>query len=467
MLLCTANIPIAVCGNDFGSSNLAPDSATPLGTTINQDDCKQWPVSVPIALFEVIERALCESPKTRSAWAAIKAASANVGIAKSAYLPTLDGHAKYTYQHNVTRVTDEPQLESNYAKAVNEETLALGWVLYDFGARAATLKNTRQLLLAAQANQDATLQSLFASTAKDYFGAQAAHANVQSKRRIEDAARDSLSAATARVAKGVAPVTDQLEANTALAQATYERAKAEGDLRQAIGAVAVDMSLSPDEALSLPELDTGAVPDTNFAQAVHEMLEAARQTHPKILAAAAQWQAALENIHFARSRGRPVVRLVGESDRSNEPVSASLGEPELPAQTRENYIGIKIDIPLFDGFNRKNQIRQAEAQADLQEQGLRDAQQQVATGIWTSVQSLQTDTDNLRNTDVVLQSAKDTFQAAQHRYRLGVGNILEVLSAQKTLSTSEQQWIQAQLDWRTARLQLAASMGTLGMWALQ
>lgn len=204
-----------------------------------------------------------------------------------------------------------------------------------------------------------------------------------------------------------------------------------------------------------------------FARAVHDLLENARLAHPKVLAAAAQWQAALENVHFARSRGRPVIRLVGESDRTNQPVSASLGEPELPAQTRENYIGIKIEIPLFDGFSRRSQIRQAEAQARMQEQELRDTEQQVAISVWSSVQALRTDTDNLHNTDVVLQSAKETLEAAQHRYRSGVGDMLEVLSAQKTLAMSEQQWIQARLDWRTARLQLAASMGILGMWAIE
>jgi outer membrane protein len=148
-------------------------------------------------------------------------------------------------------------------------------------------------------------------------------------------------------------------------------------------------------------------------------------------------------------------------------VSASLGQPELPALTRQNYIGVKIEIPLFDGLNRHYQIRQAQAQADLQEQGLRDAQQQVAVGVWSSVQALQTDTEALRNTDIVLQSARQAFDAAQHRYQSGVGSILEMLSAQSSLAASEQQWIQSQLDWRTARLQLAASLGTLGMWALQ
>jgi outer membrane protein len=441
--------------------------AEPLRSVVNADACKEQALSTPLALFDAIERALCESPKTRSAWAAIKQAAANVGMSKSGYWPTLNGDAKYAYQHEVTQPSDEPQLRSNYSKAVNEETLTLGWVLYDFGARTASLNNSKQLLLAAQANQDATLQSLFTSTAKDYFGAQGANANVSARRRIESAARENLAAATARVDKGVAPVTDQLQATTALAQAVYERAKAEGDLSGAIGALAVDMSLSPEQALSLPELDSGAMPDTHFVRAVHDLLEDAEKTHPKVLAAAAQWQAAVANVHFARARNLPVLRVVGESDRSNQPVSASLGQPELPALTEENYIGLRIEIPLFDGFNRHYQIRQAEAQADLQEQGLREVQQQVAIGVWSSVQNLQTDTENLRNTDVVLESAKEAVLATQHRNQSGVGNILELLSAQNTLATSEQQWIQARLDWRTARLQLAASLGRLGMWAIE
>jgi outer membrane protein len=329
------------------------------------------------------------------------------------------------------------------------------------------VKNSQQLLVAAQANQDATLQAVFANTAKDYYTAQAADANAQSKRRIESAAQKSLEAATARVGRGIAPITDQLQANTAYAQAVYDRAKAEGDARTALGMLAIDMSVSPDESLTLPEMDSGALPDTSFVHAVQDLLAQAKQMHPKVLAAAAQWQAALANIHFVRAQGLPTVQLVGESDHSNQPESASLGQPELPAQSRENFIGLKIQIPLFEGFGRGYQIRQAEAQADVQEQGLRDAQQQVAIGVWSSVQTLQTDTENLRNTDSVLQSARQAFEAAQHRYQLGVGNILELLSAQNTFSAAEQQRIQAQLDWRTARLQLAASLGQLGMWALQ
>jgi outer membrane protein len=467
-LLLVAVSRAAVGGETRGADDFSPASwAAPLSTNRYPEDCRPNTSGAPLLLFDAIERALCEDPKTRGAWANIKAASASVGIAKSAYLPSLDASVKYAYQHNSTEVSGDPQLRSNFTKAVNDETLALGWVFYDFGSRSSALQNTRELLLAAQANQNATLQSTFASTAKAYFGAQAANADVLSKRRIESFAQDNVNAAAGRVAKGVAPITDQLQADTALAQAIYERVKAEGELRTAIGVLAVDMSLDADEELTLPEMESETPPDTHFVQAVRDLLDDAKRNHPRVLAAAAQWQAALANVKFARARGLPVFKLVGEADRSSEPVSASLGQPALPAQTRDNYIGVKIEIPFLDGINRTYQIQQAEAQADLQEQGLREAQRQVAIGVWSSVQTLRSDTENLRNTDAVLQSAQRAFNAAQHRYQLGVGNILEILNSQTALSKSEQEKIEAQMEWRNARLQLAASLGTLGMWAVQ
>jgi len=446
---------------------LPASQAAPLSTNHYPDDCRPHTSPTPLLLFDAIELALCEDPKTRAAWASTKAAAASVGIAKSAYLPSLDASVKYSYQHNSTEVSGDPQLRSNFTKAVNDEALALGWVFYDFGARSSALQNTRELLLAAQANENATLQSTFASTAKAYFGAQAANADVLSKRRIESFAQENVNAAAERVAKGVAPITDQLQADTALAQAIYERVKAEGELRTAIGVLAVDMSLDADDELTLPEMEWETPPDTHFVQAVRDLLDDAKRNHPRVLAAAAQWQAALANVKFARARGLPVFKLAGEADRSSEPVSASLGQPALPAQTRDSYIGVKIEIPLLDGVNRRYQIQQAEAQADLQEQGLREAQRQVAIGVWSSVQTLRSDTENLRNTGAIQQSAERAFTAAQHRYRLGVGNILEILNSQTALSKSEQEKIEAQMEWRNARLQLAASLGTLGMWAVQ
>ena len=58
-------------------------------------------------------------------------------------------------------------------------------------------------------------------------------------------------------------------------------------------------------------------------------------------------------------------------------------------------------------------------------------------------QELHTHTENMRNTDLLLQSAREVFDAVQRRYQSGLGNMLENPHAQGTLCA-------------TARLQLAA-----------
>jgi outer membrane protein len=46
---------------------------------------------------------------------------------------------------------------------------------------------------------------------------------------------------------------------------------------------------------------------------------------------------------------------------------------------------------------------------------------------------------------------------------VGVGNILELLNAQSSLAAAKRERIQSLTDWRSARLQLAAKLGRLGM----
>jgi outer membrane protein len=233
-------IPVWVSAADVFRTQSAVSSgpATPmLEDNSGVGDCPQGPISSPLRLFDAVERTLCTSPKTHAAWANVKAAAARIGESRSAYLPTLSGSAEYIREHVSTAVTDDSELESSYAQGVKEGSLSLSWVLYDFGYRSAALNGNRALLAAAQASQNATLQTVFAAVAKDYFDAQSADAKVQSTRRIEEAAGQILEAASARVSHGASPITDQLQANTAHAEAVYQRAKAVADSRAALGGV--------------------------------------------------------------------------------------------------------------------------------------------------------------------------------------------------------------------------------------
>lgn len=433
------------------------------GLLTGVDACRFGPVATPLLLKEAIERTLCGNPKTREAWANVKVQAAAVGAGKAAYLPTLSGSWQGVREDTVTNVIGEPQLSTASRSFVKTSTVNLQWVLYDFGARAAALDNAAELLAAAKANQDAVLQTAFAQAGKDYYAAEALQAALVTAEEIERDAKDSVDAATQRVDHGVAPVTDALQAQTAYAQAVFSRAKAQGDLATALGTLASDMALSPDTPLLLPDVADGVQPDAEFERSIGALMDEAKQTHPSVLSAQAQLAAAEAKTRQARAQGLPSISLVGKYSRNNQPTTLQLGTAPYPSTGHDWYVGVQVSIPLFEGFVRHYQVRQAEAQVEVERYTLDEARNQVALDVWTSYQSLGTATTNIGNSTTLRDIAQRSEDAAQHRYRAGVGNILELLNAQSALATAKKQRIQALTDWRTARLQLAGKLGRLAM----
>ncbi len=127
--------------------------------------CRGGPPPTELSLEEAIERILCHDPQTRLAWANAKAQAAQVGIGKSAYLPRLDGRLDASRGYSDMDYRDAPYLSGDGHRHRRGASLQLSWVLFDFGRRSAALRNAQQLLLAANASQDATLQNTFALAA--------------------------------------------------------------------------------------------------------------------------------------------------------------------------------------------------------------------------------------------------------------------------------------------------------------
>jgi outer membrane protein len=468
LLLLTLAAPYPVQAFDILRTEAAipPTAAASLVTTGldgSLQPCQFGVPGVPLRLNEAVDRALCENPKTREAWANVKVQAANVGIARSAYLPSITANWQDVRDDSVTDITGHPALSSADRASIHTASISMNWVLYDFGGRKAALRNANELLAAARANQDATLRTAFSAVATDYYAAQAAAGKLAAAQETEQTAHDSFVAASARVVHGVAAITDQLEAQTSYAQATFARAKAEGDLKTAIGVLASDMDLNPSEPIAVPPVNDGIAPDADFSESVTELIQQAEQQHPSVAAARAQLEAAVAKEQQTRAQGLPALSFVAKYSQNNQPASLGLGEPQFPATGHDWYFGVQVQIPLFEGFGRTYQVRQAHAQVEVQQYTLDEATQQIGLDVWKTYQSLQTNLQNTTNTASLLDIAQRSFDAAKHRYTAGVGNILELLHAQSQLADAHQQRIQALTDWRAARLQLAAKLGRLDL----
>ena len=363
----------------------------------------------------------------------------------------------------MTDVTGRPELSSATRATIRTESVSLNWTLYDFGARSAALANANALLAAARATEDAMLQTIFINVSKDFYAAQAAAGALATANEVERMTDESSKVAQLRVDKGIAPITDALAAQTAHEQAAVALVKARGELATALATLANDLNLPPTVPITMPPVDTGVQPDAEFAESIDDLITSVRRSHPSVRAAQAQLDAAVAKAAQTRAEGLPTLSFVSKYGRNNQPASLGLGIPSFPATGHDWYVGFQLTIPLFEGFSRTYQVRQAEAQVELQRYALDEAQQQSGLDVWTAWQTLRTSTDTLKRNTALLDIAHRSFAAARHRYVEGVGNILELLNAQSAVANADQQRIQSLTDWRAARLRLAGSLGRLDL----
>jgi outer membrane protein len=436
-------------------------TATAAGTMMASSACQFGAPGKPLQLAEMVERALCNSPRTRAAWADVKTRAAALGVARAAYLPTVSANWQGARQNSLVDVQDQPALGTDYTANVTSAGLSLNWLLFDFGNRSGALKTAQMLLDAARETQDATLQSSFSDAAKSYYAAQAASGERDAAREIERMARQSMVAAQAKVDRGLAPITDALQAQTQHEQAMLNLNKAEANAQTTLGEVDSLMGLEPDTPLDLPPVSDAGASVATFGESVARLIDEVKDNHPSVRAAQAQYEAALAKITQARAQGLPSISLVGKYSRNNQPQSMGLGMPTYPSTGHDAYIGVQISIPLFEGFGRQYQIDQARAQAERQLDVLDDARRNVMLDVWKSYYALDTATRNVGNSAALLAVSQRAFDAARSRYEYGVGSILELLNTQTALANARQRRIQALADWRYARLDLASKLGRL------
>jgi len=429
---CAVSLPVGAA-DPFNTAVL--HSASP-GARLLRAPCQTIAANTALDLVQVVEQALCNNPQTRIAWANARAQAAQVGVAKGAYLPSIDASAR--------RSRTGGEGSTSYSSTGG---LSISYLLYDFGGREATLEKAQQLMAARSASEDATLQEVFLAAVQAYYNALAAEAAVTAANESERASQESFKSADARYRVGSGTPADRLQAQTALAQASLARIQAEGNARTTLGVLANTMGL---DAHQVPKLlaPAEAVPQNDFERNIAAMIEAAKQQRPDLVAAQAQVKAAEANIDVDRASGLPEIKLDG-------------GVDTWPGSKRGNNIRISINIPLFDKFNTTYKVRAAEANLDAELAQRDKISKKVSLDVWRAYYALQTGTESIRATTALIASATQSEKVASGRYKAGVGSILEMLNAQSALANARQQHIQAQYNWRIAKASLAQAMGQL------
>ena len=213
------------------------------------DACANKTYDKPLSLVDVTEAALCHNPQTKEVYASAKVQAAQVGVARSLFFPSVTDTVSTS--ENKTRTT-------NYSNVTNK--IVASYLLYDFGSRDATLENANQLLRAASATQNATVQNVLLSAVNAFYQVHASKAILNASIETERLYQESFKSAEAKYIAGVATPADKLQAQTSFANATLTKIKNEGTLKVAYGNLANIMGVPASKPLEIADAKLDVIP---------------------------------------------------------------------------------------------------------------------------------------------------------------------------------------------------------------
>ncbi|MGK2952577.1 MAG: TolC family protein, partial [Thiobacillus sp.] len=198
------------------------------------------------SLAALTDHALRERPESRAGWLGIQAEAAQLDAAAAANWPTLTGQLNFTQSRTLSSSGAPVPTLHRYGPS-----LGLAYVLYDSGARAASVDAQRYQLIASLLNSNRTLQDTIAEVELAYYAVLAARAQVAAQTQQEAALGTSLDAVGMRLRGGLASRADQLRARAALAEAQLARQAAERDEVKAEAALKQAAAIPQTQRLAL------------------------------------------------------------------------------------------------------------------------------------------------------------------------------------------------------------------------
>ncbi|HET8542484.1 MAG TPA: TolC family protein [Anaeromyxobacter sp.] len=415
------------------------------------------PAAAPRSLADLLDLALAQDPATRAAWFDARAAAAQSGSRRAAWLPSLDATLVLSRQRTgATGRVGESPARSESTQSTLTPTATLSWLLLDAGVRSALVRESDLLFSAARLGEVAAVSDLVLRVQQSYFGYLGARALVEAETAAVKQAEASLAAAQARQRAGLSTVADVLQARTALSQTRLALQQVEGQALALRGGLATLAGLPP-----TADLDVGSLPaevDVTAAQpAVEELLAAAEARNPDVGRARATADAAAARARAAARAPWPTLSF--QANALQPFYVAPSGVDSSPGW----LVGLVLRLPTLEGLGLRAayDVLAARASADAARARADATAQRVALDVWTGYQAVRTAGGRIATSRDLLEAARASAEVAHGRYREGVGSIVDLLNAQAALELALAESARARADYLVSLAQLARAAGRL------
>lgn len=396
-------------------------------------DDQWWMVFEDATLDSLISLAVERNPSVLMAINRMDMAKANLGIARSAFYPTIDLNAGWTRQQSSGNMgTGNPQgWNSNF-----QTTLDMSWQVDVFGNIRMKAKAQKENYAATREEYNAAMVSLCAQVAQTYFNLREMQQELDVLKRNAMSQEAVVKITEVRYNTGLVAKLDVAQAKSVYYSTLASIPSTESSIAQYMNTLAVLLGLYPQEVvetLSAPRPLPDYIEPVGVGMPAQLLLR-----RPDVRAAERQVNAQASLLGAAKTDWFPSFFLNGSLGYSSQ---------DLRDFTQKKSMTWSI-VPsmkwtIFNGGERVNNIRLQRAQLD-------ETIHQFNNTVLTAVQEVENAMNAYKNSikqivacREMVNQGKEAFDLSLDLYKQGLSPFQNVLDAQRSLLTYENSLVKA------------------------
>lgn len=394
-----------------------------------------------LTLQDAEKIAIQNHPQIQAASYLATAAKAQVTEARSDYYPHAYGSVTGVQAENNSRVAagalNNPIIFSRFADGVTVQQLVT-----DFGRTHELVKSSELHAKAQEENVTTTRADVLLQVDAAYYGVLKAQAVLQvAQETVKDRqlVSDQITALEKNKLKSGLDVSF---ANVDLAQAQLLLVQAQNDLQASFAELSAALGYSDQRTFQLAEQPLPPAPPADLPILITQ----AMQNRPELVSRRLDVNSAQSYATAERDLWFPTLSAVGTAGLT----------PYRQDTLASRYAaaGFNVNIPIFNGRQFNALHAEANAEANAQQQYLRDLQDAIVRDVRKAWLNANSGYQRLALTDQLLNQANQALNLAQARYKLGLSSIIE-------LSQSQLNETQAEIAQASAKYDYAAQLSAL------
>jgi outer membrane protein TolC len=308
---------------------------------------------------------------------------------------------------------------------------------------------SRSAVDASKANSLSTREQVILLVVSQYIGTLRAVASVEASKSRVDLAQALYDQAADLQKEGVGTGIDTLRANVELQNEKQRLIEAENDRDVSLYGLSKLLDLDPRQKVELADsLSFFETPQPEVEPSIDVAL-AGRQEWKALLAQEKVVQYEKQASQFSRL---PSLRFDG--------YWTDLGTSTNNAIPMYQYQG-SVNFPLFTSGRIHAEIAKANLEVQKLQQQKADLRNQIALDVKTSLLNLDSARSEVQVANLGVELAKEEVSQARDRFKAGVANNIEVISAQDSLARANDNQILALYRFNQARADFARAVGQM------